>query len=557
MATDAQVAMPGQFVQQMPPNAVQMVSTPGGMQMVAGPGWAPPPGVNGARGMPQQQQGMMQRGGGGPQGGGDNDFQVSVPNILLMIKDMLMKTLQTDSDEMAAVIFELLNDMRREQIVKFCKNKTQQTREVQDMFRAVITEITAEYIARRVQVTNHLVKAAAEHVNISTTPMESRKRLTAALLSAHMYKKEIITEFLTVFVSGLIQDRSLALTAVKQLVDKSRLTDVIKQLENPSEFISNIIEVLLELQTSVARTSMDYYQKSQNMTLEAAKHHLMKYFLCYTVDSTNASVDVRDGPKDPGFMNSAFRVILVDNYGYLLQFLRKVEIMVEDAAQNNTVPLLAVDFEGVKLCRSGELCLAQFTIGNDPCSVYVVDVYKLGKGAFQVTSPRNTSLHSVLEDQQVRKIWFDPRNDVDALAHQFSIRPQGIFDLQLAEVAERRMRCLGVRYVQGLFKSLNNCNTLSDEHKQFAGKIDQLGKNMFEPEYGGNYEVFRMRPIHPIILVYAAHDVRYMLMLYESLTAQLSQNPGWFERIIAASTMRGNWWRHEQYVEPNSDAPDF
>jgi hypothetical protein len=189
--------------------------------------------------------------------------------------------------------------------------------------------------------------------------------------------------------------------------------------------------------------------------------------------------------------------------------------------------------------------------------VYVVDIYKLGKGAFQVTSPRGSSIHSILEDQAVRKIWFDPRNDVDALAHQFSIRPQGIFDLQLAEVAERRMRALGVRYVQGLFKSLNNCHTLSDEHKAFAGRIDSLGKNLFEPEYGGNYEVFRMRPIHPIILVYAAHDVRYMLMLYESLTAQLSQQPQWFERIIAASTMRGNWWRHEQYVEPNSEAPDF
>jgi hypothetical protein len=400
---------------------------------------------------------------------------------------MLVKTLQTDSDEMAAVIFELLNDLRREQITKYIKSRNQNEgngAQVQDMFRAVIAEITAEYIARRVQVTNQLVRAAAELVNLSSTPLESRKRLTAACLSANMYKREILSEFLTTFVSGVIQDRALAMTAVKIVLDKSKLTDVLKQVEHPCEFIAHIIAILIEFQTSVARTAMEYYQRSGNMTLEGAKHHLMKYFVCYTVDSQNASIDIRDGPRDPSFVNSAFRVILVDNFGYLLNFLDKCEAMVEEMTQNSQTPLLSVDFEGVKLCRSGELCLCQFTCGNDPCTVYVVDIYKLGKGAFQVTSPRGSSIHSILEDAAVRKIWFDPRNDVDALAHQFSIRPQGIFDLQLAEVAERRMRALGVRYVQGLFKCLNNCHTLSDEHKAFAGRIDSLGKNLFEPEYG-------------------------------------------------------------------------
>ena len=45
-------------------------------------------------------------------------------------------------------------------------------------------------------------------------------------------------------------------------------------------------------------------------------------------------------------MNSAFRVILVDNYGYLLDFLRKAEAMVEEMQANNQTPLLSVDFEG-------------------------------------------------------------------------------------------------------------------------------------------------------------------------------------------------------------------
>merc|ERR1719331_107000 len=104
---------------------------------------------------------MMQRG-PPPQQQAEDPFQVSIPGILLLIKEMLVKTLQTDSDEMAAVIFELLNDLRREQITKYIKTRNQkEVPAVQDMFRAVIAEITAEYIARRVAVTNQLVRAAA------------------------------------------------------------------------------------------------------------------------------------------------------------------------------------------------------------------------------------------------------------------------------------------------------------------------------------------------------------------------------------------------------------
>merc|ERR1711964_139121 len=207
---------------------------------------------------------------------------------------------------------------------------------------------------------------------------------------------------------------------------------------------------------------------------------------------------------------------------------------------------IAVDFEGVKLCRHGELCLAQFCCYIDPCTVYVLDVYKLGKEAFTMTNKNGMSVKSILEDEGIRKIWFDPRNDVDALYHQFGVESRGIFDLQLAEVAERRSRGLGVRYVQGLFKTLLTCTHpgITDQHKTFAEKIDILGKKLFEPDNGGTYEVFTQRPLHPIILVYAAHDARHMLLLFEALVSALNQTTAasggaWLPRIEAASTSAG------------------
>jgi len=221
--------------------------------------------------------------------------------------------------------------------------------------------------------------------------------------------------------------------------------------------------------------------------------------------------------------------------------------------RNETV--LAVDFEGVKLCRHGPLCLVQMTCSDDPTLVYVLDVHRLGRRAFTLMAPQGTCMKGLLEEQSIRKIWFDPRNDVDALYHQFGIIPRGIFDLQLAEVADRRKRGLNVYFVQGLQNCLAQYADLQSDQKVFAERIKQLGKSLYEPTNGGHYEVFQVRPLNPVILVYAAHDSRYLLVLYEHFLQSL--NEGWMPRVLQAGDLRGRWWSSQDYVTPSPDAPDF
>merc|ERR1719326_508846 len=155
-------------------------------------------------------------------------------------------------------------------------------------------------------------------------------------------------------------------------------------------------------------------------------------------------------------------------------------------------------------------------------------------------------MKNVLENNNIRKVWFDPRNDVDALYHQFGIMPAGIFDLQLAEVADRRNRGLNVHFVQGLYKCLTQCPALQAEQKVFAERINSLGKGLFEPMNGGDYGIFQQRPLNPVILVYAAHDSRYMLTLYDQYVAAIggtgtsnsTSGPGngsdWVTRVLRA-----------------------
>jgi len=201
------------------------------------------------------------------------------------------------------------------------------------------------------------------------------------------------------------------------------------------------------------------------------------------------------------------------------------------------------------------MCLAQFSCESDPSTIFVVDVYQLGPSTFSMQTTNGTSLKAILEDPNVRKVWFDPRNDIDALYHYFGVRPRGIFDLQIAEVAVRRRKGLKVSYVLGLSKCLESCPGLIKDQKQFAVRLNELGKKLFEPFHGGSYDVFKQRPMNHVILVYAAHDVRYMLALYENYRDALDLS--WERRVEMCSAERGNWCLNLEYVIPSSEAPSF
>jgi exonuclease 3'-5' domain-containing protein 1 len=76
----------------------------------------------------------------------------------------------------------------------------------------------------------------------------------------------------------------------------------------------------------------------------------------------------------------------------------------------------------------------------------VVDIWTMQTQAInQVASASGLTLKAVFESTEYIKVWFDPRNDVDALYHQYAVMPKRIFDLQLAEVADRRAKNLTVK----------------------------------------------------------------------------------------------------------------
>ena len=66
--------------------------------------------------------------------------------------------------------------------------------------------------------------------------------------------------------------------------------------------------------------------------------------------------------------------------------------------------VVAIDFEGVNLCREGELILAQLAAADGP--VVIIDVLQLGDSAFD-----EGGLRDLLESTSVLKLIFDGRTE--------------------------------------------------------------------------------------------------------------------------------------------------
>eukprot|EP00419_Tripos_fusus_P022803 CAMPEP_0172713128 /NCGR_PEP_ID=MMETSP1074-20121228/61501_1 /TAXON_ID=2916 /ORGANISM="Ceratium fusus, Strain PA161109" /LENGTH=493 /DNA_ID=CAMNT_0013537157 /DNA_START=59 /DNA_END=1540 /DNA_ORIENTATION=- len=373
---------------------------------------------------------------------------------------------------------------------------------------------------------------------------------------------EVLVEFLFACVVELLGREAACLGSALagMMIQQADRHEIVHMAQSPSTLLALMVRKLEEMQAKVGKVIMELYNDMNYMSYDDSKNLLMMFFQYYTVEIHTGTLEVHETNEEPQFVDSQFRVNLVDSFGCLMKLLCHLETVTGQANREQTggrrnETVLAVDFEGVKLCRHGPLCLVQMMCSDDPTLVYVLDVHILGRRAFTLTTPQGTCMKGLLEEHSIRKIWFDPRNDVDALYHQFGIIPRGIFDLQLAEVADRRNRGLNVYFVQGLQKCLVQCADLQADQKVFADRINQLGKSLFEPTNGGQYEIFQLRPLNPVILVYAAHDSRYLLVLYEHFLQSLNQ--GWIPRVLQAGDQRGRWWSTHDYVTPSPDAPDF
>ncbi len=99
-------------------------------------------------------------------------------------------------------------------------------------------------------------------------------------------------------------------------------------------------------------------------------------------------------------------------------------------------PSLYLDLEGNNLSRYGSVSIVQLFV-QPRQQVYLIDTCTLGSHAFTTAGSSGKTLKLVLESTAIPKVFFDVRNDSDALFSHFGIRLSNVEDLQLMESATR------------------------------------------------------------------------------------------------------------------------
>jgi exonuclease 3'-5' domain-containing protein 1 len=175
-------------------------------------------------------------------------------------------------------------------------------------------------------------------------------------------------------------------------------------------------------------------------------------------------------------------------------------------------PLLCVDLEGTKLSRKGSISIFTLMVHGIESKnhVYLIDVRNLGHSAFSTPGKNGKTLKHVLEAADITKLFFDVRNDSDALHHHFNIALQGVEDVQLMEIGSRTGP---KRHLRGLARCIEYDAGLDYRTKGEWKEGKARGELLFSPVKGGSYDVFNARPLAEDIKAYCAGDVQYLPVL--------------------------------------------
>lgn len=194
----------------------------------------------------------------------------------------------------------------------------------------------------------------------------------------------------------------------------------------------------------------------------------------------------------------------------------------------NDPPSLYMDLEGTNLSRHGNISILQIFV-LPKSKTYLVDVYSLGHKAFVVSNPACKNLKEIIESSDIQKVFFDVRNDSDALYSLFQVCLAGAQDPQLMELATRDF---SKRCVDGLTRCIERDASMSISERLDWKHAKDKGRKQFAPEAGGSYEVFNDRPLSEDIVQYCLQDVHILPKLWETYHRKISSR--WQQKIDVA-----------------------
>jgi exonuclease 3'-5' domain-containing protein 1 len=208
-------------------------------------------------------------------------------------------------------------------------------------------------------------------------------------------------------------------------------------------------------------------------------------------------------------------------------------------------PNIAVDLEGKSLGRHGPLYIA-IVHNYKAAHTYIVDVHHLQDDAVEACGTDETkTLTTILESDEIPKLFYDIRQDSDALYHQFGVELDGVLDVQLFKlVAASRSYEYPAQWRTGLYKAIYSSidMTIEDQNKWMA--VKRIGKQLWNPDQGGSWDRITERKKCKAIIEYCLVDVVHLRTLYRKALRGLPDR--WVERVekTTRSSIAATWSEH-------------
>ena len=195
------------------------------------------------------------------------------------------------------------------------------------------------------------------------------------------------------------------------------------------------------------------------------------------------------------------------------------------------------DQEGNKMDRNGSLSLLQISFATHDIT-FILDITVLEKAVFETKAVNGLSLRHVLEDPTIVKVYFDVRNDSDAIYSHYGIHLRGVIDLQLMELACRGIRCEATA-LQSLAKGIElHLGTALETNEYIEWCQAKAAGRKYCDNYG--WVAYDERPLPEILARYAAQDTIYMPHLYAVYLWKLQNCPRLMALILRASQKRAD-----------------
>ena len=213
-------------------------------------------------------------------------------------------------------------------------------------------------------------------------------------------------------------------------------------------------------------------------------------------------------------------------------------------------PSLYLDLEGINLSRQGSISILQLMLYPQK-DVYLIDIHVLGSVAFTTPGSGGKTLQGILESPIVPKVFFDVRNDSNALFFHYGIALQGVQDIQLMECASRPGMGLSRKFVHSLLKCIETDAPITWQQKQTWRAAKDAGAMLFAPDKGGSYAVFNARPLKEEIRAYCVQDVQFLPILHQTYCHRLQ--PDWRTKVDAETIARVQSSQRLDYQPHGSD----